>query len=128
MKYIVDSAFCAATYPFLIKSGQDWYTADPGCRTHDKQVRNISVKRQATSMRQLAEWGMRAVESLFPRLKDTMVYEEYSKRCITMKMVLLLYNLRAWLVGINQIRNVYMPALNVDANIAFVRNFGPNYF
>ena len=31
-------------------------------------------------------------------------------------MMVLIYNLRARLVGINQIRNFFLPALNVDAD------------
>ena len=34
-----------------------------------------------------------------------------------MKMMVLLYNIRAQTVGINQIRNFFMSQLNVDANI-----------
>ena len=85
-------------------------------------MENLAVKRDATSMRQTAEWGMRAIQSSFPRLKDTVKYEELGERRTMMKMVLLLYNLRARLVGINQIRNVYMPMLEVDANVEFVPN------
>jgi len=128
LKYVVDSAFSGTTLPFLIKSGQDKYTADPSCRTYEERVANIAKKKDATSMRQAAEWGMRAVESSFPRLKDTMIYEEHGERRITMKMLLLLHNLRARLVGINQIKNVYMPSLSIDANIAFLHPDGANYF
>ena len=71
LKYVVDSAFCAGIYIFVVKLGQDWYTANPGLRTHQEQLHNIAVKKQATIMHQLAEWGMRAMESLFPRLKTS---------------------------------------------------------
>ena len=84
LKYVVDSAFSGTTLPFLIKSGQDKYTTDPSCRTYEERVANIAKKKDATSMRQAAEWGMRAVESSFPRLKDTMIYEEHGERQITM--------------------------------------------
>ena len=67
-------------------------------------------------MRQTVEWGMRAIQSSFPRLKDTFVYEDTGERCILMKMVCLLYNLRARTVGINQTRNVFMRHLDVNAN------------
>jgi hypothetical protein len=66
-------------------------------------------------MRQATEWGMRALKSSFPRLKDRFVYEENGERKLMQMMMIYLY-LRARKVGINQIRNVYMPALNVDAN------------
>ena len=44
------------------------------------------------------------MQSSFPRLKDTFVYEDTGEHCILMKMVCLLYNLRARIVGINQIK------------------------
>jgi hypothetical protein len=70
-------------------------------------------------MRQAAEWGMRAIQSSFPRLKDTFVYEETGEHRIVMKMLCLLYNLRARTVGINQIKNVFMKQLDEDANNEF---------
>ena len=66
-------------------------------------------------MRQAAEWGMRGLQASFPRLKDRFVYEERGERRITMKMITLIYNMRARMVGINQIRNVYMKHLDRDA-------------
>ena len=59
---------------------------------------------------------MRSIQFLFPRLKDRFIYEEGGEQRIVLKMIVLLYNLRARLVGINQIRNVYLACLNVDAN------------
>ena len=44
------------------------------------------------------------------------VYEDKGERHILMKMVCLLYNLRARTVGINQIKNVFMRHLDVNAN------------
>jgi hypothetical protein len=67
-------------------------------------------------MRQAAEWGMRSIQSLFPRLNDRFIYEEGGKQQIVLKMIVLLYDLRSRLVRINQIRNVYLACLNVDAN------------
>ena len=72
-----------------------------------------------TPMRQVAEWGMRAIQSLFPRLKDTFVYEDTGERRILMKMLCLLYNLCARTVGINQIKKVFMKQLDEDANNEF---------
>ena len=72
-------------------------------------------------MRQSAEWGMRAIQSSFPRLKDRLIFEEYGERKIILKSMILLYNLRARLVGINQIKNTYMPALEVNVNTMYVR-------
>jgi len=113
-KCTVDSAFGKVNRPFLIKSSQDVLVSS--ALTHEEQRLEIMQKRQATSMRQAAEWGMRGIQSSFPHLKDTFVYEETSERRIVMKMIVLLYNLRARMVGINQIRNVFMSRLDVNAN------------
>ena len=59
---------------------------------------------------------MRAIQSSFPCLKDTFVYEETGERRIVMKMLCLLKNLRARTVGINQIKNVFMKKLDEGAN------------
>ena len=67
-------------------------------------------------MRQAAEWGMHDIQTSFPRLKGTFVYEDTGEHRILMKMVYLLYNLRTRSVGINQIKNVFMKHLNEDAN------------
>ena len=83
-------------------------------------AQQIRENQDATSMRQSAEWGMRALQSSFPRLKDRFVYEEQGERKVMLRMILLLYNIRARKVGINQIQNVYMPALNINANEYFL--------
>ncbi len=67
-------------------------------------------------MQQSAEWGMRGFQASFPRMKDRFDYEECGERRIVMKLYVLLFNLRSRLVGINQIRNVYMPWLECEVN------------
>ena len=59
---------------------------------------------------------MRGIQTSFPCLKDTFVNEETGERRIMMKMMVLFYNLRARTVGINQICNVFMSHLDVNAN------------
>jgi len=113
-KCTVDSAFGKVNRPFLIKSLQDYLIST--MPTHQEQRLGLQRKQQVMSMRQAAEWGMRTMESLFPHLKDTFLYEDTGVHRILMKMVCLLYNLRARTVGINQIENVFMKHLNVDAN------------
>jgi hypothetical protein len=71
-------------------------------------------------MRQSAEWGMRAFQSSLPRIKDRMKFEERGERKVTLTMMILLYNLRARMVGINQLRSFFMGALYRDANVEFV--------
>ena len=106
-KCTVDSAFSRKNHPYLIKSSQEF-------------AANVQLNAEATSMRQSAEWGMQALQMSFPRLKDRFIYEEYGKRRVMFKMILLLFNLRVRRrVGINQIRSTNMPALHVNANVFF---------
>jgi hypothetical protein len=89
------------------------------CCQQCRFCKRVRLNREATAMRQSAEWGMRAIQSSFPRLKDRFIYEELGERKIILKMMILLYNVRARLVGIIQIKK-YMPALNVNANATYV--------
>ena len=113
-KCTVDSAFRARNKPYLIKSAQDNCFSDlptsRECRT------DIQRKREATSMRQSAEWGMRMLQAGFPRLKERFVYEERGERRIILKCIVLLHNLRSRMVGINQLQSVYMPYLLQSAD------------
>ena len=79
----------------------------------------IVVNREATSMRQSAEWGMRSFQSSFPRIKDRIIYEEGSERKSILKFLVYFFNFRANKVGINQIRNTYMQALQQTANVFY---------
>ena len=113
-KCTADSAFCGEAYPYLIKSAQDPLLAQGDTRAEIEQ--NVRIQLKATSMRQAAEWGMRAVQSLFPHLKDRFVYEEKGERLRVLHSMFLLYNVRTRMVGINQIWNFYMPYLRLDGN------------
>ncbi len=73
-------------------------------------------KRAATSARQTTEWGMLTIQASFPRIWDWFIYDERGERRIVLKMFVLLYNLWARMVGINQIRNTYIPHLQRNAN------------
>jgi hypothetical protein len=68
--------------------------------------------RQNLSLRQAAEWGMRAYQGSFPRLKMKLRWEYKGERHITLWLAVLLYNYRANTVGFNQIRSVYMKSLS----------------
>ena len=107
----MDSAFVCNTYPFLINSRKPF---------PDMTLNKIEVARDATSMRQSSEWGMRAFQASFPRLKDRITIEYRGQRKLMMKLLIHLYNLRTRKVGINQILNVYMPALDEDVNQLYI--------
>ena len=121
-----DSAFAHTQKEFIIRSGK----FIRGLELHHEinrligngdweAVNQIALNVQATSMRQASEWGMRALKASFPRLVDTIFYEDYGERKHIMKMAILLYNLRATRVGINQIKNTYMPRLEEPADGMF---------
>ena len=120
-KCTVDSAFAAANHPYLVKSSQDYMVSNEP--TLVGRRRDILRKRAATSMRQSAEWGMRGLQGSFPRLRDRIKYEDRGERRINIKMMTLLFNLRSNLVGINQIKSVYMPILESDQLDAMMHSY-----
>ena len=107
-KCCVDSAFASVNNAYLIKSSQHITDAEGPL--------NILRHKQATSMRQAAEWGMRAIQSAFPRLRDRIRFEEHGERRIFLALVPLLYNFRLAKVGLNQLQNTYVPSWSVDSN------------
>ena len=77
---------------------------------------DIIVHRDATSMRQSAEWGMCSFQASFPRIKDRIIYEEEGERAIILQLLVHLFNFRANMVGISQIRNTYFDPLRAAVN------------
>jgi hypothetical protein len=65
----------------------------------------------------MAEWRMLTMQASFPKVKDRFVYEERGEQKLVLKMFVLLYNMCARMVGINQIRNTYMKHLECDAKV-----------
>ena len=104
----VDSAFAAADVPYLIRSAQDPNSA--------KTAHELVQISEATSLRQAAEWGMRAIQGSMPRLTETIRYEEKGERRRVLKLVPLLYNLRLARVGMNQLANTYVPNWSKDSS------------
>jgi hypothetical protein len=110
-KVVVDSAFANQQRNSLYKSHQNNISSRTG------NVRqNSTINRDATSVRQLSEWGMRGLQGSFPRLKDRFVYEETGERKLVIQSIVLLYNFRASTVGLNQIQSSFMPHLERSAN------------
>jgi DDE superfamily endonuclease len=110
VKIVVDSAFASEARDSVYKSYQNNIDNDGNVRQAFK------IQRQATSVRQLSEWGMRALQASFPQLKDRMIYKEKGVRRLIMNMIVLLYNFRASVVGLNQIQSSFMPWLERNAN------------
>ena len=108
-RFVMDSAFSKGNHPFLIKYSLDYVI-------NAENVQQISEGRQATATRKAAEWGTRALQGSFLRLKDRLTYEESGERRAILLFVTLLFIFRTSVVGLNQILNKYMPTLSVDAN------------
>jgi hypothetical protein len=64
---VVDAAISKKCCPFMI---------EPGKHKPGKMPMQSTICRQATSLRQLAEWGMRAIQGSYPRLKDQLLFLE----------------------------------------------------
>ena len=112
---VVDSAFSRGHYPFLLKSCQDFYG-------RSNVLSEIAEFREATSLRQSSEWGMRGFKGSFPRVRDKFIYEERGEKKMILICFALLFNLRTRLVGLNQILSFFMPHLGIEANLLIGRN------
>ena len=69
----------------------------------------LRFSRSVLAYRQTAEWGMRALQGGFGRLRIPLAAEYMDQRADMIETCFRLHNLRTRLVGINQIKNVYVP-------------------
>ena len=97
-KIVVDSAFQIERGPWMIQSSQ----LDP------EDTEEIILNREATSVRQLSEWGMRMIQASSPRLKQALPCDEDGEREIILRLMLHLHNFAAETMGLNQIFNSFM--------------------
>jgi hypothetical protein len=74
----------------------------------------LAFDRQLLSFRQTAEWGMRALQGSFGRLRMPLDINFSEQRQDLLEACVRLNNVRARMVGINQIRSVYMPIWQED--------------
>lgn len=95
-KCVVDSAFCGESHAFVRKSSQD-------CLSDGSNFKEMTILRQATSIRQSLEYGICALQTTFVRLKDPLTHEESRERKLILLMIALLFSLRADFVCKNQI-------------------------
>ncbi|KZT55346.1 hypothetical protein CALCODRAFT_437298 [Calocera cornea HHB12733] len=77
-----------------------------GSRTTREHLRFLD---QLVSFRQSAEWGMRAIQGSFGRLRLPLDANDAHARHSLLETVFRLHQIRVRLVGINQLRNVYEP-------------------
>jgi len=69
-----------------------------------------------TSLRQAAEWGMRALQGSFSRLKARLSSDK-KKRGMIVLSIILLHNFRTEYVGLNQIATVFNPEYEQYINL-----------
>ena len=67
----------------------------------------LLLNRQATSIRQLSEWGIRMVQGQFPLLKDAIQFEENGERKVILTLMVHLYNFHCVHIGTNTMQNSY---------------------
>jgi len=104
-KVVLDSAFEWSECVSMIKS------CAHNVNSRGEPNQRISINRDATSVRQMSEWGMRGLQSSFFRLKDRIRWEECGERKFMLQRVIFLYNFRSKCVGFNQIASAYLPHL-----------------
>jgi hypothetical protein len=108
-KCVVDAAFSKLRCPYLVKSGQK-------CVGNIRLLVN-QIKVQATSLRQSAEWGMRALQGSFPRLKDRITFSDnIADRKVFLNLFPMLYNFRTHYIGLNQIRSTFYPNFELNGD------------
>ena len=98
VKVVVDSAFRLADADYMIRSSQE----DP------TSIEGLVLNRAAISVRQLSEWGMRMIQGQFPRMKDSIVFEEAGERKVILNLMVLLYSFQTSAIGMNEILNSFM--------------------
>eukprot|EP00977_Amphora_coffeiformis_P012968 scaffold3329_cov103-Amphora_coffeaeformis.AAC.1 len=102
----MDSAFATANKPSIIKSKKRETIAS--CAESPEEYEELMA---ALSVRQAAEWGMRALQGAFGRLKTVWPYEEKDERYWGLALISLLYNYSANNMDLNQVRRVYWEEL-----------------
>jgi hypothetical protein len=83
----------------------------------------MQFNNQLLSYRQTAEWGNRGLQGSFGRLRMPLPIDEIDARGDLLEICFRLYNLRARKVGLNQIREVYMPIWQAGEQERIWNNF-----
>jgi hypothetical protein len=84
--------------------------------------------RQLLSYRQSAEWGNCMLQGSFGRLRVPLDINAECDRQELLELCCRLHNIRTELVGINQIRNVYMPVWKASEDEELWSNLGDMIF
>jgi hypothetical protein len=104
-KTVADSAFVGKR-PYLVLSGQE---------ESSQNAAEVLEQRDATSVRQMAEWGMRQIKAKFPRLcHGTILLEDKGQRLMDISLMVRLYNHQVKAIGMNQILSTFMPQRSAE--------------
>lgn len=76
----------------------------------------IPMHERYISLRQASEWGMRALQGTFSRLKSRMTSDSKKRQKIIFSIVLL-HNFRTQMMGLNQIATVFNPLYDQYINL-----------
>ena len=81
-------------------------------------MRDLIIARHAiyVSLRQASEWGMRALQGTFARLKSRLTSNKEKRAAIILGIVLL-YNFRTKFIALNQIATVFNPLYEQYRNL-----------
>ncbi len=104
-KCCVDSAFGNMNREYLYKLSQDLFLF--GSLALTRQEKKLDLRKKAGNIG-ATEWGMRMIQTSFPRIMDQFVYKERGEWRICLRMIVLMYNMHARMVGIIQIQNMCM--------------------
>jgi hypothetical protein len=74
----------------------------------DINEQQLAVQQAITSVRQAAEWGMRALQGCYGRL-HTVLSSDHQRRACILECIAHLHNFQTRTVGVNQIRTVFDP-------------------
>jgi hypothetical protein len=80
-----------------------------------RTAQELLLKRDATSIRQMAEWGMRQIKAKFPRLcHGTIELGDIGQRRIDMTVMIRIYNHQVQSIGMNQILSTFLPDISTE--------------
>ena len=106
---VTDTAFPRGTDQILGKIKAPMKSGTRLPRDSDEREEAMRFDRQLLSYRQTAEWGMRAIQGSFGRLRVPLPINYTEARGDLLETIVRLYNLRSRTIGYNQIRSVYEP-------------------
>jgi hypothetical protein len=125
---VADSAFPRAPNAIKdrirrpLKSGER-LPSDP-----TEETSTLAFNRALLSYRQTAEWGMRALQGAFARLRVPLDVNDSRRRLRLLELCVRLHNIRTIRVGANQIRSVYMPEWEAADDDGFWEDVGDMLF